>query len=150
MKVKKVADHRFFLVTKRNSEFLHAIGIVVLHDMPNDRLSADLDQWLGPLRSLLGKSGSEPASQNSNRWVISRDFARLLKGIARQHTGILELRHWERSVACRDGMAAIVSYQKEKKRKEIITRRTQRERDCINEVANNHCKGEVITKCRSQ
>src|ERR1700755_2247697 len=103
VKVEKVTDHCFFFVTKRNGEFVHAIGIVVFHDVPNDRLSADLDQWLGPLRSLLGKSGSEPSSQDSHRWVIPGDFIRLLKGIARQHTDILdELRHWERSVASRD------------------------------------------------
>src|SRR5229473_3129824 len=43
MQIEKIADHRFFLVAERNGEFVHAIGVVVLHDVPDDRLAADLE-----------------------------------------------------------------------------------------------------------
>jgi hypothetical protein len=88
----------------------------MLHDVPNDRLSADLDQWLGPLRSLLGKSRSEPAGEDGDRRVVRRNLGRLLNGVERQYTDVLpEFRHWYPLPVA---MQPQRSYQKEKKRKE--------------------------------
>src|SRR5260370_12233887 len=60
MKFEKIADHRFFLVAERNGEFVHAIGVVVLHDVPNDRLAADLDQPIWLFRPPLRNEGAKP------------------------------------------------------------------------------------------
>jgi len=48
MKIKKELDDRFFLVTQGDDELVHPVGFVMLHDMPDDRLAADLDEGLGP------------------------------------------------------------------------------------------------------
>ena len=55
VQVEEVADHCFLLVPQRNRELGHAVSFVVLHDMPDHGLAADLDQRLRALDSLFGQ-----------------------------------------------------------------------------------------------
>jgi len=51
-------------VAATNDELVDTMKGVQLHDVPKDRMTTDLDHWLGPQDRLLGESRSQPASKN--------------------------------------------------------------------------------------
>jgi len=46
--VRKIFFDDIALVSEANDEFIEAVRLVDLHDVPDDRLAADLDHWFGP------------------------------------------------------------------------------------------------------
>src|SRR5713226_1785609 len=60
---KKALDVLAF-VSERDHEFLETVPGVVLHDVPDDRVTTDLDHRLGPDLRLFGKTRSEPAGED--------------------------------------------------------------------------------------
>src|SRR3546814_10821907 len=50
MQFEEVTEDGLFLMPERDDELVHAVGFVMLHDMPDDRPSTDLDQGLGLCR----------------------------------------------------------------------------------------------------
>ena len=61
--VGEVAFDVLSLVAERDDEVLEAVMGVVAHDVPQDRLVADLDHCLGSDLGLLRQSGAESSSQ---------------------------------------------------------------------------------------
>lgn len=94
------------LVATADDEVLDAMGGVELHDVPEDRLAADLDHGLGLEVGFLGKSGAETAGEDDGfhgcnssklrRSVLGRSF-QLVAHSARSykrwssmnHTGVI-------------------------------------------------------------
>ena len=62
--VEEVALDHLALVAERDDELVEAVLRVVLHDVPEDRLAADLDHGLGLDAGLLGKSGAESSGKD--------------------------------------------------------------------------------------
>ena len=54
------------LVAKADDEVVEAVTAVEHHDVPEDRLAADLDHRLGPDLGFLGKAGAEAAGQQDD------------------------------------------------------------------------------------
>ena len=50
--VEEIALDLLALVAQRDHELVEAVPHVVLHDVPDDRVTPDLDQWLRPDLSL--------------------------------------------------------------------------------------------------
>ena len=80
------------LVTKADDEVVHAVGRVKLHDVPDDRHSANLDHRLGAHRCLLAQPGAETARKNhrlhpilpENRPPLMRHASESLKKIGQK------------------------------------------------------------------
>ena len=51
------------LVAATNHEIMDAMGGVHLHDVPQDRLSTDLNHWLWPEMGFFGNASAEPPSK---------------------------------------------------------------------------------------
>ena len=54
------------LVAAADDEIIDAVGGVAFHDMPEDRLAADLDHGLGPEVGLFGNAGAETTGENNS------------------------------------------------------------------------------------
>ena len=65
--VEEVALDLIALVAERQHELVEAVPRVVLHDVPEDRPAADLDERLRPHLGLLGQARARAAAQNHDR-----------------------------------------------------------------------------------
>src|SRR5262249_34134248 len=56
--------HHLGLVAERHYEFLEPVGGVEFHDVPEYRVLADADHWLGGVYRFFAEPGTEPAGQD--------------------------------------------------------------------------------------
>src|SRR5262249_37781891 len=57
--------YHFAFISAAHQEVLVPITGLNLHDVPENRLPADFDHWLGPDQCLLSKPSSTPSGQNN-------------------------------------------------------------------------------------
>ena len=74
--LQEVVLHDLGLVAERHHEFLEAVGGVELHDVPENRMLADLDHRLGDPDCLLREPGAEAAGENDDLHAVPRNCIR--------------------------------------------------------------------------
>src|SRR6266404_350176 len=66
MQFQEISNDRLFLVAERDNELVHSIEGVMLHNVPKNRLAADLYHWFRTRVRFLGEPCSHSARQNRN------------------------------------------------------------------------------------
>src|SRR6516165_8048601 len=66
MQFQEISNDCLFLVPERNNELVYSIDGIVLHNVPKDRLAADLYHGLRAGVGFLGEARSHSAGQNCN------------------------------------------------------------------------------------
>jgi hypothetical protein len=75
IEIEEVLLHDLGLVAERDDELRDGVGAEDVHDVPEDRLAADLDHGFGPQDRLLGETGAEPTRKDDRFHVAVLSIA---------------------------------------------------------------------------